>query len=199
MAEKYISQVAVQGQAYKIKDAELRTDVGALSVQVGTNTTNIAENAVKIAALEEIVKGGVHYRGKSLTVLTDGSQTNPINIEDKDGQAVEYTAEAGDIVVYGSKEFVFDGAKWNEFGDITGLKALAFKDSASGSYTPAGNVTVADKVAVDLTCTTGFTGTAFEVLDGVTCKETSTTASFSGTQLTGVGATVTLNETTTTA
>jgi hypothetical protein len=37
-------------------------------------------------------------------------------------------------------EFVWTGSKWQEFGSTGSLKALAFKDTASASYTPAGTV-----------------------------------------------------------
>jgi hypothetical protein len=50
------------------------------------------------------------------------------------------TAVAGDIVVYINSEFIFDATKWILLGDLSGLKALAYKDSASGTYTPAGTV-----------------------------------------------------------
>ena len=49
----------------------------------------------------------------------------------------------GNIAAYGNSEFVWSEveSKWREFGSTGGLKALAFKDSASADYTPAGSVT----------------------------------------------------------
>lgn len=41
------------------------------------------------------------------------------------------TATANDAVFYINKEFIFDGTLWHEFGDMTGLGALAYKDSGS--------------------------------------------------------------------
>lgn len=79
--------------------------------------------------------GYTKYLGVTTTPLTDGSSTNPITI---DGESV--TAETGNIVNYNSKEFIFNGNVWQEFGDLSGLGDLAFKDSASGSYTPSGTV-----------------------------------------------------------
>lgn len=79
------------------------------------------------------------YLGVTTTELTDGSTTNPITIE---GESV--TAKKGNIVNYGSKEFIFNGSAWQEFGDLSGLGALAFKNSASGSYTPTGSVSTPD-------------------------------------------------------
>ena len=57
---------------------------------------------------------GVHFRGSTTTALTDGATTNPITI---DGSS--YTAVMGDMVIYGNKEFLFDGTVWNEMGDLS--------------------------------------------------------------------------------
>lgn len=56
-----------------------------------------------------------------------------------------YTQVNGDIVIYGEEEFIWSDSdsKWHEFGSTGSLKGLAFKDSASGSMTPAGSVAVA--------------------------------------------------------
>ena len=77
------------------------------------------------------------FLGVTSTALTDGATTNPVIIN---GESV--TARTGDIVTYGSEEFIFNGTAWQSFGDLSGLGSLAFKDSASGSFTPAGNITV---------------------------------------------------------
>ena len=95
---------------------------------------------IKDATARAAIGGAIIIRGTTTTSLTDGATTNPITIDNE-----SYTAVANDAVFYGNKEFVFDGTKWHEFGDMTGLGALATKDSASGSYTPAGSVTLGDK------------------------------------------------------
>lgn len=77
------------------------------------------------------------YLGVTTTALTDGASTNPITIN---GEQV--TAKKGEIVNYGSKEFIFNGTVWQLFGDMSALGALAYKDSADGSYTPAGSVSL---------------------------------------------------------
>lgn len=79
--------------------------------------------------------------GITTTQLTDGDTTNPITINN-----VSVTAVAGDIVgVSGSDaEFIFNGTAWQEFGDLSDLKGLAYKDTASGSFTPAGSVSKPD-------------------------------------------------------
>lgn len=54
------------------------------------------------------------------------SETDPMG-EDGDGKGVITindeiitTLHVGDVVIYGDKEFVYDGSKWTEFGDATG-------------------------------------------------------------------------------
>ena len=110
-----ISKITLpNGTTYDLKDAKARED---------------------IAAIEQAIAGGVTFMGETTTALTDGATTNPIVIN---GSSV--TALKGYLVVSGSKEYVFDGTKWIELGDLSALGALAWKDSVSATYTPAGTV-----------------------------------------------------------
>lgn len=112
-----ISKITLpSGQVYNIKDAQARESIETIKVGI---------------------TGGLHYLGATTTALADGDNTNPITIGGK-----EVTAESGDIVIYGQLEFIYSDAdnRWHEFGSTGSLKALAFKDSASGSYKPAGTV-----------------------------------------------------------
>lgn len=94
------------------------------------NTYDIKDTVARAS-----MSGAIVLKGVTTTALADEATTNPIVI---DGSS--YTAKANDAVFYNKKEFVFDGTKWHEFGDMSGLGALATKDSASTSYTPAGTV-----------------------------------------------------------
>ena len=107
-------------------------DISKITLPGGT-TYNI-KDAVAREAIAEL-ESYSEYLGVTTTPLTDGATTNPITIG---GQQV--TAKKGEIANYGSKEFIFNGTIWQEFGDMSALKALAFKDSASGSYKPAGTI-----------------------------------------------------------
>lgn len=111
-------------------------DISKLTLPSGS-TYNIKDTTARdqIEELRNAISGGVHYVGVTTTALTDGATTKPITINSK-----SYTQIKGDVVNYGSKEFIWDDAKWVEFGDLGAFKALAYKDSASGSYTPAGSV-----------------------------------------------------------
>ena len=108
-----ISKITLpSGTTYDIKDAKARELINTL----GSPTS---------------------YLGVTTTAITDGATTSPITIGDK-----SITPKAGDIVAYGSSEFVWSDteSKWREFGSTGSLKALAFKDSASAAYTPAGTI-----------------------------------------------------------
>lgn len=61
-------------------------------------------------------QGGIILVGETTTQLVDNATTNPITVN---GQS--YTAQPNDAVIYGNKEFLFDGTKWHEFGDLSGL------------------------------------------------------------------------------
>lgn len=93
------------GVQYDIKDAKAREDIAAL-------------------------QSYTDYLGVTSTALTDGATTNPIVINEE-----SVTAKKGNIVNYGSKEFIFNGTAWQEFGDMSGLGSLAYKNSATGSTT----------------------------------------------------------------
>lgn len=143
-----ISQITLpSGSTYNIKDATARE---------------------QIESIQTSITGAMSYVGVTTTALTDGASTNPIVIN-----SANHTATAGDVAIYGDKEFVFNGTVWNEFGDMGSLKALAFKDTASATYTPAGSVSQPT-----------FTGTAGTVSVSGTPEGTVSKPTFSGTQAT---------------
>lgn len=120
----YISKITLPtGTTYDIKDAEARTLIAGLS-------------------------GSTSFLGVTTTELVDGSTTNPVMIN-----GVSTTADVGGIVTYGSAEFVWNGSAWQEFGDLSALGSLAYKSSASGTFTPTGSVS-APTVTVTPTTTT---------------------------------------------
>ena len=109
-------------------------DLSKITLPSGT-TYNIKDEEARnlIAALSSATR----YLGVTTTALSDGATTKPIVIgEDSINQ------KGGDIASYGNSEFVWSDveSKWRELGSTGSLKALAFKDSASADYTPAGSV-----------------------------------------------------------
>lgn len=136
MPNPLISQLKVNGTTYDIKDADSRE---------------------RLDAIEAAIAGGVVYVGVTTTALTDGATTNPITITGKDNP---YTAEAGDLVSYGNKEFLFDGTAWHEVGDLTGLGDLAWADTASG------DVTLPDTYSTTIATSTNATATVAPAAEG---------------------------------
>ena len=116
--KKYLSKIVKGGNTLWLKDAEARQLISDIQISI---------------------TGAMHWKGYTTSELVDGSTTNPITIG---GESV--TCVAGDVVAIqggtgeADLEFVFSGTKWQEYGSTGSLKALAFKDSASASYTPAG-------------------------------------------------------------
>lgn len=82
MPDLYISKVQLpSGGTYTIKDEWARNAIEAL----GSPT---------------------HFAGETTTTISNGSTTTPIQID-----GASYTPNSGDVVVYGNKEFIFDGTK----------------------------------------------------------------------------------------
>lgn len=165
MAE--ISKITLlNGTTYDLKDKKARDD---------------------IAAIEAAIAGGVTFMGETSTALTDGSTTKSIVIN-----STTVTAVKGYLVVYNSKEFVFDGDKWIEMGDLSLIGDLGWKDSASGNFTPAGSVSQPTFSGNEMTSTGNFTPTGRVGLTSAASTSTGAvgyiseigTKSFSGTAAT---------------
>mgnify|MGYP007012479385 CR=1 FL=1 len=101
-----------------------------------------------IAALE----GSTSFLGVTTTPLTDGATTNPIVVNGANVDAV-----TGGIASYGSKEFIWNGSAWQEFGDLSALGALAYKNNATATYTPAGSVSKPTFTGTETTVTVSGT------------------------------------------
>jgi hypothetical protein len=164
-----ISKITLpSGSTYDIKDATARE---------------------QISSIQTSITGAMSYVGVTTTALADGDSTSTISINDNN-----HTAVSGDVAIYGDKEFVFNGSVWNEFGDMGSLKALAFKDTASATYTPSGSVSQPTFTGSSLTSTGSYqpegsvtisssgTGTANYTPAGTVSQPT-----FAGSSLTSTG------------
>ena len=110
-----ISQITLpSGSTYNLKDAAARED---------------------IEELRNSISGGVRFVGETTTPLSDGSTVKPITVNGS-----SYDQIKGDIVVYNDIEYIWDDTKWIEFGNMGAFGTLAYKNSASGTYTPSGNI-----------------------------------------------------------
>lgn len=109
-----------------------------LPVNVEGTVSNV-EFTLKDAEARQMIEDlghALYWAGVTTTALTDGATTNPIVINGED-----VTADIGAVASYDGLEFVFNGTAWQAFGHAN-FGALAFKSSASGSYTPAGTINV---------------------------------------------------------
>lgn len=149
--KKYLSKIVKGGNTLWLKDAEARQE---------------------IEDIKSSITGAMHFIGVSSTAIADGDSTGPWTIGGVTYIASGTPAEgqklltAGDVAVYAPSgkaemEFVWSGTKWQEYGSTGSLKALAFKDNASATYTPAG--TNADSAVTFSGQTDGDFVTGFDV------------------------------------
>ena len=134
-----ISKITLpNGSVYNIKDAAARESIENIDASIPYDSTEAYSSGTvggEINDIKTAITGGVVFEGETTTPLTDGATTTSIVIN-----GVTVTAAKGMLVVYGGKEFVFDGTKWIEMGDLSLIGDLGWKDSASATYTPAGTV-----------------------------------------------------------
>jgi hypothetical protein len=109
-----------------------------LPVNVDGTITNVEFTIKDQEARDAIASIGdaLYWIGVTTTELTDGDTTNPITVG---GESV--TAKLGGMAQYDGEEFIWNGSAWqsvgkNNFGD------LAFKNTATGDFTPQGTVAI---------------------------------------------------------
>ena len=114
--------------------------ISTLTVPVnsGGTITNVSYDIKDAYARQrlEALGAAVYWMGVTTTALTDGATTNPITINSE-----SVSAEVGGMAQYDGVEFVWNGSAWQEMGHGN-FGSLAFKSSATGSFTPAGSVSV---------------------------------------------------------
>ncbi|MBR4377366.1 MAG: hypothetical protein IKP50_00555 [Bacilli bacterium] len=111
-----------------------------LPINVEGTITNV-EYTIKDAEARQMIEDlghALYWMGVTTTEMSDGLTTADVTIN---GETV--TPNIGGLVSYSGSEFVWNGSAWQELGK-NNFGALAFKSSASGSYTPAGTITVTD-------------------------------------------------------
>lgn len=124
----------------------------------GGNTYDIKDTFARnsIDDIKTSISSGIHYIGLTNSDVHDGATTNAIILVRpviKNGvssieiiSTTPYTPKTGDLVIKDNKEYIYAISEtsttgvWHEFGSTGSLKALAFKESASGSVTPSGTV-----------------------------------------------------------
>ena len=145
----YISKIKLPGdeKTYTLKDEEARSLISSLG-------------------------SPMHFVGVATAKITDGGTEDPTikGYEFNEGEG----AKDGDVVVYNNAEFVWTGEAWGEFGDLGSLGRLAYADTASVSYTPAGTV------SVDVTATGTISEVSIVPTGTVTSTFTGTNSTFTG-------------------
>lgn len=104
--------------------------------------------------LIEALGNAVYWIGVTTTELTNGSATNPITVNEE-----SVTAKIGGMAQYNGEEFIWNGSAWQSVGK-NNFGALAFKNSATGDFTPQGSVS-----APNVSVTGGTTGTVNSITD----------------------------------
>ena len=126
----------------------------------------------------------LYWIGVTTTELEDDVTTSAVITVG--GESV--TADVGGMAQYNGEEFVYNGTKWQAIGKAN-FGALAFKNSASGSYTPAGSVTVSE--AADTTASIAPFGSAGTLPDAYfTVSGETATFNFSAGTLPSAGTSV---------
>lgn len=113
------------------------------------------EYYVKDTEARELIAGlssATHFLGVS--------STEPSTAVTISGETI--TPASGDIVIYGAKEYIYNGSSWAEFGDLSALGELAYLDiadievSVSGSTDEVlGSATTFQNAASEVSFTSG--------------------------------------------
>lgn len=138
---KQASQVSVSmnanGGSIAIKYADGSTGT-AITIPIATAVAAGLLSAADKAKLDTLISASTHALnliGFTTTALTDGATTSTLVADSSKWLSKTTGFVVGDVVFYGHKEFIWNGSSWTEFGDGSSLRALAFKDSASGTVT----------------------------------------------------------------
>ena len=110
----YISKINIAGVVYDIYDAEVRQLMSKVLVFAGVTSVTIADGASTPST----------YGG-----LTGIPTPYPINPATGLPHLSTDTLDSGTVVLSGSKEFVWDGEKWVEFGDLSSLSLSTSTDT----------------------------------------------------------------------
>ena len=98
-------------------DGVISAELGELHFQSAYNSsTNKAATMKDVVDAVADLNGAMHFEGVS--------STDPVNDKVTIDGKEDYIAVAGDIVIYGINEYVFDGNKWIQLGDESIAGAL---------------------------------------------------------------------------
>lgn len=102
----------------------------------GENVTYDIKDAYARQLISDL-GNAVYWIGVTTTELVDDVTTSAVITVGGDS----VTAKAGGMAQYNGEEFIYNGTKWQSVGK-NNFGSLAFKNSASGSFTPSGSVSI---------------------------------------------------------
>ena len=155
---QYIKEITLpSGTTYTIVDYAARQEIDAMSTTISSISSTVSNMSKYTSFL------GVVSNSAAWTKIQDGSTTGTILVG-----STTTTVSTGNIVIYkpsnstsAAQEYIWDGSKWNFFGDIsaTNLGSLAYKNNASSSTKFLTSTTVANTNTAAITLTGTFTPT----------------------------------------
>lgn len=160
-ATKAIADAAAEAAQTAQDRADANTNLIGSDTEAGTvkgRIKNLEDNKADKSQLSNYatkaeVSGAMHFKGVTTTALTDGATTATLSVKGSNLSAFV----AGDTVICGNKEFVWDGSAWREFGDSGDL---ATQDYVSATYATKAEVNAVEAKADANTAAIGTDTTA---------------------------------------
>ena len=119
-----------------VKKTDLKTlTVNVNGTKVGEYDTK-ADKTINITADMLGLSGAMAFVGVTITAISQGSTQNEIDLDD----STTYIAKKGDVVIYGNKEFVWVGSKWQELGDEQSFALKSVTVTGTGYLTGGGSL-----------------------------------------------------------
>lgn len=153
----------------QVADFSSYATTAVLNDKVNGLSGSIYTNSQEIASIKNAISGGTHFIGISTTTITDGGTEKP-TIGDS-----QKNVNDGDIVIYGNKEFIWNGTAWEELGDTTAesnriTDLEIWKDTASQtiSSNSAGVTAAAAGVTANATAITNLSKAVVTSFEGKT-------------------------------
>lgn len=147
---KFVNKVS---QSNGVVSAEL----GTLAFQTAVSAENKAATMADVTGAVADLNGAMHFEGFTSTDPATG-----ITIDGKP----DYVAAAGDVVIYNTIEYVYDGSKWQKLGEEGALGAAIEALDATVSIQDEGNTNPLNITIVETNgVLTSVTGSIDDVFD----------------------------------
>ncbi len=92
-------------------------------------------SAISVTAADLGIANAIHFIGETTTALTDGTTTAAVTIS-----GASKTPASGDVVLYSSKEFIWNGSAWKELGDGSSHALKTVTITAGSGLTGGGDI-----------------------------------------------------------